>query len=92
MMPIPPERFAAYSEPGKVKIIWTMEVDPLDDVRSRFSTETRAAGTDDEAKAKFRPYHRRFGAGMVLVRWLLLPAVRCEAGRRWRARLSKNAG
>jgi hypothetical protein len=85
MRPIPPDRFAAFSEPGQVKIIWTMEADPLDDSRCRFSTETRAVGTDDGAKARFKSYYRRFGAGMVLVRWLLLPAVRREAQRRWQA-------
>ena len=85
MRPIPSDQFAAYSEPGQVKIIWTMEADPLDDARCRFSTETRAVGTDDEAKARFQSYYRRFGVGMVLVRWLLLPAVRREAERRWQA-------
>lgn len=87
MTPIPSGRFAAYSEPGQVKIIWTLEADPLDDVRCRFSTETRAVGTDADAKARFRSYYRRFGVGMVLVRWLLLPALRREAERRWRALL-----
>ena len=88
MRPIPPERFAAYSEPGQVKIIWTMEADPLDDARCRFSTETRAVGTDDEAGVRFRRYYRRFGVGMVLVRLLLLPALRRESERRWRALVS----
>ncbi len=84
MRPISPECFAAYSEPGQVKIVWTMEADPLDDTRCGFSTETRAAGTDGEANAKFRRYYRTFGVGMLLIRLLLLPAVRREAERRWR--------
>jgi hypothetical protein len=86
MTPIPPERFATYSEPGQVKILWTLEAEPLDGARCRFSTETRAVGTDAEAKARFRRYYRRFGAGVVLVRWLLLSALRREAERRWRER------
>ena len=86
MRSIPSEQFAAYSEPGQVKIIWTMEEDPLDEGRSRFSTETRAVGTDADAKARFQRYYRRFGVGMVLVRWLLLPAVRRQAQRRGRCR------
>ena len=85
MRPIPPDRFAAYCEPGQVKIVWTLEADPLDETCCRFSTETRAVGTDAEAKARFRRYYRRFGVGMVLVRWLLLLALRREAERRWRA-------
>jgi hypothetical protein len=92
MTPIPSDRFAAYCEPGQVKIIWTLEAEPLDDVRCRFSTETRAVGTDAKTNAKFRSYYRRFGVGMVLVRWLLLPAVRREAERRWRALLSTPRG
>jgi len=85
MRPIPPDRFAAHSEPGQVKIIWTLEAEPLDDAVCQFSTETRAVGTDAEAQARFRRYYRTFGVGMVLVRWLLLPAVRRAAERRWRA-------
>lgn len=85
MRPIPPAQFAAYSEPDQVKIIWTIEAESLGEARSRFATETRAAGTDGEARAKFRSYYRRFGVGMVMIRWLLLPAVRREAERRWRA-------
>ncbi len=84
MRSLPPDQFAAYSEPGQVKIIWTLEAERLDDARCLFSTETRAVGTDDEAQARFRRYYRRFGAGMVLIRWLLLPAVRRAAERRWR--------
>ena len=85
MTPLPPERFASYSEPGQVKIVWTLEADPIHESRCRFSTETRAVGTDAQAQAKFRRYYRRFGVGMVLIRLLLLPALRREAERRWRA-------
>ena len=85
MRPIPPDRFTAYCEPGQVKIVWTLEAEPLDEARCRFSTETRAVGTDAKANARFRRYYRRFGVGMVLVRWLLLPALRREAEHRWRA-------
>jgi hypothetical protein len=42
-------------------------------------------GTDCQAKGKFRRYWHRFGIGMAMIRWLLLPAVRREAERRWRA-------
>jgi len=84
MTPVPPERFAAYSEPGRVKIVWTLEAQPLDQSSCRFSTETRAAGTDAAARARFRRYYWRFGVGMWLIRLLLLRALRREAERRWR--------
>jgi hypothetical protein len=85
MTPIPSAQLAGYSEPEKVKVIWTLEVEPLGEARSRFATETRAVGTDCQAKGKFRRYWHRFGIGMAMIRWLLLPAVRREAERRWRA-------
>jgi hypothetical protein len=85
MTPIPPTHFAAYAEPDQVKIIWTLEAESLGEARSRFATETRAVGTDGPAQAKFRRYLRRFGVGMMMIRLLLVPAVRREAERRWRA-------
>jgi hypothetical protein len=82
--PIPPDRFATYAEPDRVKIAWTLEAEPLDGGRTRFATETRAVATDDGARAKFRRYWRTFGIGIVVIRWLILPALRREAERRWR--------
>lgn len=82
---LPPDRFAAFSEPAQVKIAWTLEATPLGPARTRFGTETRAVATDDEARRRFRRYWRLFGAGIVLIRWLVLPAVRREAERRFRA-------
>jgi len=81
---IPPDRFATYAEPDRVKIAWTLEAVPLDEGRTRFATETRAVATDDAARAKFRRYWRTFGIGIVVIRWLILPALRREAERRWR--------
>ncbi len=83
--PIVPERFATFSEPDVVKIIWTLEADPLGPALTRFRTETRVLATDDGARRKFGRYWRTFGAGIVLIRWLLLPALRREAERRYRA-------
>jgi hypothetical protein len=91
--PIAPDRFAAYAEPDRVKIAWTLEAEPLDSGRTRFATETRAAATDDVARAKFRRYWRTFGIGILVIRWLVLPALRREAERRWRlARAPRTPG
>ena len=84
--PIPPDRFAAYADPGQVKIAWTFEAEPLGSEVARFKTETRAAATDPAARARFRRYWRWARFGIVAIRLLLLPAVRREAERRWRAR------
>jgi hypothetical protein len=80
--PVAPERFAAFSEPDMVKIVWTLEAEPLGPALTRFRTETRVLATDDWARRRFRRYWRMFGAGIVLIRWLLLPALRREAERR----------
>lgn len=82
---VPPEQFTTYSEPGMVKIVWTLEAEPLGPALTRFRTETRVQPTDEEARRKFRRYWRFFGIGIVLIRLLLLPRLRREAERRYRA-------
>lgn len=81
---IPADRFAGYAEPNRVKIAWTLEAEALGPAITRFAHETRAVGTDAEARRRFRRYWRWARFGIVAIRWLLLPAVRAEAERRWR--------
>jgi hypothetical protein len=80
---IAPERFADFADPDQVKIAWTLEAEPLAPALTRFATETRVVATDPGARAKFRRYWWAFGAGIVMIRWLLLRAIRREAERRW---------
>jgi hypothetical protein len=82
--PIPPDLFLAYAEPDHVKIVWTLEAEDLSPDRTRFRTETRVQPTDESARTHFRRYWRFAGYGIVLIRYLLLPAVRREAERRAR--------
>lgn len=79
------EEFARFSEPGFVKIAWTLRADALDSGRSTFRTETRALATDGTARARFRPYWALFAPGIVLIRQLLMTPVKTEAERRARA-------
>lgn len=83
--PIPAQRFAAHAEPDRVKIAWTLEVEPLGPALTRFATETRVVATDDQAREKFRRYWRGVRIGVRAIRWLLLRAVRRRAERWWRA-------
>lgn len=83
--PIPPDRFTSYADPDRVKIAWTLETEALTEDRTRLATETRAVATDAQARARFRRYWRIFGIGILAIRWLLLPAVRRDAERRWGA-------
>jgi hypothetical protein len=82
--PIPPEEFVPFSEPGMVKIVWTLEAEPLGPALTRFRTETRVVATDETARRRFQRYWRFFGLGIVLIRILLLPRLRREAERRYR--------
>ena len=80
--PIAPDRFTAFAEPDLVKIVWTIETEPLGPSLTRLRTETRAVATDAAAREKFQRYWRWARFGIVLIRWLLLPAVKRDAERR----------
>ena len=82
--PVPPEEFAAFNEPGYVKIIWTLRADSTGAGTSVFRTETRVATTDAGARQKFRWYWAKFSAGIALIRRLSLIQVRRDAERRAR--------
>jgi hypothetical protein len=81
---VSPADFRAFSEPGYVKIVWTLRADPLNDGESIFRTETRVATTDPRARAKFRWYWARFSPGILLIRRVLLGLLKTTAERRFR--------
>jgi hypothetical protein len=81
---LPPEDFASFSQPGFVKIAWTLRVDPLDAASSVFRTETRAVATDAAARARFRRYWAFVSPGIALIRRLSLRPLKREAERRAR--------
>jgi hypothetical protein len=79
--PLAPDAFATFAEPGQVKIVWSLEADP-DPQRpgqTLFRTETRARATDPASRRRFRRYWRLFSPGILLIRRVLLPAVRRAA-------------
>lgn len=79
---LPPNEFAAFNEPGFVKIVWTLRADPVGADGSLFSTETRVVSTDATARARFRWYWSVFSPGMILIRWVSLGPLKAEAERR----------
>ncbi|MEZ5330803.1 MAG: hypothetical protein R2991_01850 [Thermoanaerobaculia bacterium] len=81
--PIPPDRFAEWSQPCREKIAWSLEAQPLAPTRTRFAHEVRAVATDEEGRRRFRRYWRWARFGIIGIRLLLLPAIRREAERRW---------
>jgi hypothetical protein len=82
---IAPDDFAAYAEPGQVKIVWTLEATEIGPALTRFAQETRVVATDEPARILFRRYWRWARFGIISIRLLMLPAVRREAERRWSA-------
>jgi hypothetical protein len=76
---IAPESFASYAEPNLVKIVWTLEAEPLGPALTRFRTETRAQATDKSARRKFTLYWLAFSIGIHFIRWNMLRAIRREA-------------
>ncbi|HYL56081.1 MAG TPA: hypothetical protein VEU73_10960 [Gemmatimonadales bacterium] len=84
--PVVPKGFLAFSEPDLVKIVWTLEAEPLGPALTRFRTETRVLATDEEARRKFQSYWRWAKFGIVLIRRLMLPSLRREAERRQQMR------
>lgn len=79
---LPFEEFAAFSEPGYVKIAWTLRADPKDAASSIFRTETRALATDASARAKFRRYWSFVSPGILLIRQVMLGPIKAKAERR----------
>jgi len=79
---LPPDEFAEYSEPGFVKIAWTLRADPAGEHMSIFRTETRAVATDATARTRFRRYWALASPGITLMRRLSLRPLKLEAERR----------
>ena len=83
---LPPDEFAAFSEPGYVKIAWTLRADPIDAAESIFRTETRATATDPASRGRFRRYWSFFSPGIIVIRWAMLRPLKREAEHRYAER------
>ncbi|MBZ5675584.1 MAG: hypothetical protein LAP61_15190 [Acidobacteriia bacterium] len=83
---VAPDEFAAFHEPGYVKIAWTLRADSIGPTRSVFRTETRVVCTDAAARAKFRRYWSFLSPGIILIRRLSLGPLKKVAEYRARKR------
>jgi hypothetical protein len=81
---VPSDAFAAFCEPGYVKIAWTLRADAIGANESIFRTETRALATDATARRYFRRYWSFLSPGINLIRWALLWPIKRDAERRVR--------
>lgn len=79
MVPISPEGFATFDEPGYSKGIMSFTVDELGPDRSLFATETRVLCTDDASRRKFSMYWRVIGPFSGLIRHAMLNQVKRSA-------------
>ena len=78
---LPPDRFAAFAEPGWVKIVWTLRADSAGPSASVFRTETRALATDPVSRERFRRYWAVYSPGILLIRSEALRLVKSNAER-----------
>lgn len=76
-----PEDFAAFDEPGYVKIVWTLEAEKLSESESIARTRTRVKTTDPAARRRLRRYWTVSSPGILLIRHEILRLVRREAER-----------
>lgn len=80
---LPAHEFLDFHEPGFVKIVWTLAVEPITAESSVAWTETRVTTTDREARRRFRRYWATFSPGILAIRRAGLGRVRREAERRF---------
>jgi hypothetical protein len=73
--------WAAGPPPGAAQAAWSFELSPLDDGRTRLSTETRVRCADAAARRAFRRYWRVVRPFSGLLRRLMLRSIRREAER-----------
>lgn len=78
-----PDAFAAFDDPGFVKIVVAISVESVGHDSSTAGVHTRVATTDPTARARFRRYWAAFSPGILLIRRATLHAVKREAERRY---------
>ena len=86
-----PEAFAAFTDPGYVKIAWSLRADPLGPDRSIFRTETRAIATDPTSRTRFRRYWALASPGIWLIRRASLRPLKIKAEHRFHREKARTA-
>lgn len=72
--------FAAFDEPGFVRVAWAIQLSPLGERGTRLDLEVRVDATDEASWKKFRAYFLVVGPGSRFIRWLTLRALAQELG------------
>ena len=77
-----PEQFAAFTEPGGIRVAFNLRVVPEGDGVVRLSTETRCLANGDEARRTFARYWRIIYPGSAIIRRVWLDATSPPRGAR----------
>ena len=72
--------FAAFNQPGFVRVAWALRVLPLGDHDARVEVEVRVDATDDESWRKFRLYFAVIGPASHFIRREVLSGLARELG------------
>ncbi len=75
-----PESFAAFAEPGYVKVAWALRLVPLSAQVTRVVLELRVQATDPDSRRKFRRYFRLIGPFSRRLRRILLRSLERRHG------------
>ncbi len=75
-----PEAYAAFAEPGWIKVAWAIRVEPLGDASSRVTVEVRVDATDDASWERFSLYWHVIGPGSHFVRHAAFAGLRRRFG------------
>lgn len=81
-----PEQYAAFTEPGGIRVAFDLRAVPEGDGAVRLSTETRCLANGDEARRTFARYWRIIYPGSAIIRRVWLDAIVARAERDARAR------
>lgn len=75
-----PEAYAAFAEPGWIKVAWAIRLKPLGDASTRLVFEVRVDATDDASWNLFSRYWHVIGPGSHFIRHTLLAGLRRRFG------------
>ena len=76
-----PEQFAAFTEPGGIRVAFNLRAVPAGDGTVRLSTETRCLANGDDARRTFARYWRIIYPGSSIIRRVWLDAIIARAER-----------
>ena len=76
-----PEQFAAFTEPGGIRVAFNLRLVPEANGVVRISTETRCLANGDEARRTFARYWRIIYPGSAIIRRVWLDAIIARAVR-----------